>query len=128
MGIFVKNFSSRILFTANMQYTKACCTYANDGMGTNFDCLQFGTLSSSKGNPISKFAAQNGICGGGGLATNANKGVSAAVTANNQKTLCTKTQPFMINFQTDSQEIQTSEAMVAMKGFQLAWFQSSNNC
>lgn len=107
---------------ADKQYTKTCCSYKTDGMGTNYDCLQFGDLSTVNGQALK--LAQNGICGGGAFVTD-----SAVVTAANQKTLCTKTQPFALTFQSDTYDLATEAATtVPMRGFNIAWFQSSNNC
>ena len=37
---------------ADKQYTKSCCSYKADGAGTNYDCLQFGDLSTVNGGPL----------------------------------------------------------------------------
>ena len=40
-----------------------------------------------------------------------------------------KTQPFALTFQTDTYDFATEAAVaIPMRGFQLAYFQSSNNC
>lgn len=66
---------------ADKQYTATCCSYKTDGKGSNYDCLQFGDLSTVNGQALK--LPQNGICGGGGLSSK-----SAVQTAANQKTLC----------------------------------------
>ena len=40
-----------------------------------------------------------------------------------------KTQPFALTFQSDTYDLATEAvATVPMRGFNIAWFQSSNNC
>ena len=102
------------------QYTKSCCSYKADGMGSNYDCLQIPSLLTTKGKQLNFNG--NAICGMGGISSK-----SEVVTAANQKTLCTVKQPFMLNFQTDTFDLK-AEADAMNKGFQLAFIQSSSNC
>ena len=40
-----------------------------------------------------------------------------------------KTQPFALTFQSDTYDLATEAATaIPMRGYQLAWFQSSSNC
>ena len=100
------------------QYTKQCCGYGGDE--SLYDCLQIPSLLTTKGKQLNFNG--NGICGMGGISTK-----SEVVTAANQKTICTKKQPFMLNFQSDTFDLK-AEADAMNKGFQLAFIQSSSNC
>jgi len=99
-----------------------CCSYGAEGAGVGYDCVIIDGLSTSAGKPLS---FQN-FCGAGGLATAA--GAVAAATA--QKTLCTKRQPFKLQFQSDNWEMIVMEVQRTNPqiGYNLAYTMSSNGC
>jgi len=100
--------------------TADCCSYGEDGAGFGYDCVIIDGLSASTGKPL---AFQN-FCGNGGLLTAA----GAVAAAANQKTLCTKQQPFKLQFQSDNWESKAKETDVAHPqiGYNLAYTMSSS--
>jgi len=106
---------------ANQMFVFAdCCSYGAAGAGSGYDCVIIDGLSASTGKPLE---FQN-FCGGGGLATMNVKPANAAA----QKTLCTKQQPFKIEFQSDNWELSTDEVKRTNPqiGYNLAYTMSSS--
>jgi len=112
--------------------TQQCCTYQVAGDGeSGYDCIeipgaQSGTMCAQFGTASAKNA--NRFCGNsGGLAKQ--KDAAAANTA----TICTKSEPFSLQFITDQFEAKNEAigdvaANQPGSGFQLTFFMSSNNC
>lgn len=107
-----------------------CCGYGTDGMAASgYDCIEI--PGAAKGAMCEDFAAANMnanvFCGNeGGLAKTA-----AAVDGG---TICSKSDPFNLQFLTDAFEtdketlIDAANDAQAGSGFQLTYFQSSDNC
>jgi len=85
--------------------TKSCCSYGDDGIKGYYDCVIVnGGVSSKSGKLLGKNV--NNFCGLAGLATKTTAVVTAnAAIADKMATLCTKRQPFRIQFQSDNFEI-----------------------
>jgi len=120
-AVAVTDFSVSGNAADNKFITQDCCNYGSDGMGLGYDCVIIDGLSTSGGKPL---IFQN-FCGLGGLGS-ANDQEVAATT--NQKTLCTKAQPFKIQFQSDQWELSTEELAKTMTqiGYNLAYTQSTS--
>lgn len=105
---------------ANMFVTKSCCSYGPAGV-LYYDCLNINGLSKSGGTAL---IFSNGICGLGGLASS----TVVADTTGKQKTLCTKRQPFQLEFQSDNWETTGNELTAANTqiGYKLAYTMSSS--
>jgi len=111
-----------------------CCGYGAAGTGTKgYDCLQIpGAAKGENCDPFTSADIKNAdrFCGNSaGLATKK----SALGDGTNTGTICTKQDPFSLQFLTDSLEAnEESIADVANSqagsGFQLTYTMSSNNC
>lgn len=112
---------------ANMKfYTADCCSYGADGAGTKYDCVMIGGLEKTNGDAL----AITHFCGLAGLGTANDQEIAAAA---NQKTICTKQQPFKLQFQSDSWEHVANEVTAGKStnlqiGYNLAYTMSSNGC
>jgi len=105
------------------KFTQPCCSYGADGVAGYYDCVIIDGISTTGGKLLGK--TFNNVCGLGGLGTKAE-----AITANTQKTLCTKRQPFKLTFQSDDFENAENEVQKANPqiGYKLAYTMSTTGC
>jgi len=116
---------------------KKCCGYGKDGLTgvSGYDCLQI--PGAAKGTKCSAFTGANVInadrfCGNeAGLGTKTT--ATGGATPMNVGTICTKQDPFSLQFLTDAFEADVESAADAANsqagsGFQLTYTMSSNNC
>merc|ERR1719323_2180018 len=96
--------------------TASCCSYGAMGKGESFDCVMIPSASSSKG----ALVKGSGFCGDAGLATVA---MDINGDATMTKSLCTKRQPFSLNFNSDGWE-SADENTAGNKGFKLYFKQN----
>lgn len=117
--------------TGKFLYNSVCCGYGSKGTKTSArDCILVDGLENTKGIPLvtGTKGYNGGICGAAGLGSTGAIAL-ASITA---KTLCTKTQPFKLTFNTDSYEFKlevksggSPAAYPGDLGFKLAYIQSS---
>merc|ERR1711935_555824 len=88
--------------------TKSCCSYGIDGVAGYYDCVIIDGISSKSGKLLGKTV--DNFCGLAGLATKSTVVVTAnAAVADKMATLCTKRQPFRLQFQSDNFENSADE-------------------
>merc|ERR1712038_261819 len=86
--------------------TKDCCNYGTDGMGKGakgYDCLLIPDPEGTDGTILK----QHGYCGAAGLITADNMIENSGA---NLKTICSKSQPFMVTFLSDGLEYSAAMA------------------
>jgi len=113
-----------------------CCGYKTDGMGTKgYDCLQIpGAANGENCDPFSADRLNaDRFCGNSAGLAIAKTATGTNAPGTNQGTVCTKQDPFSLQFLTDGLEAkEESTADVANSqagsGFQLTYTMSSNNC
>jgi len=107
--------------------TKSCCSYGIDGVAGYYDCVIIDGISSKSGKLLGKTV--DNFCGLAGLATKSTVVVTAnAAVADKMATLCTKRQPFRLQFQSDNFENsadEVSKGKLTQIGYNLAYTMST---
>merc|ERR1719162_291060 len=105
--------------------TKSCCSYGANGSAGYYDCVIIDGISSTKGKLL---LPGNNFCGLAGLATKTTVVITAnAAIADKMATLCTKRQPFRLQFQSDNFEDAENEVAKSLTqiGYNLAYTMST---